>query len=263
MAERRMFAKSVIDSDIFLDMPLSTQALYFHLSMRADDDGFINNVKRIMRMTGCSEDDMKILIMKRFIIPFSSGIVVVTHWKVHNYIQKDRYRPSQLPEKQLVVLGKNNIYEIQLQEDEPKCIQDVSEMETECVHDGYVGKDRVSIGKSRVRLNNIRPSDKQMNELFDEIWNLYPRKEGRKKAFEAFKRSLKHGADIEDIRKGILNYIEQIRINRTDRNYIKMGSTYFTQESWNDEYGTVSSAPTSEDYDREASITDELDINKL
>ena len=94
MAERRMFAKTIIDSDAFLDMPLSTQALYFHLSMRADDDGFINNPKKIQRMVGCSDDDLKLLCAKNFIIPFESGIVVIKHWRIHNYIRNDRYKPT-------------------------------------------------------------------------------------------------------------------------------------------------------------------------
>ena len=92
MAERRMFAKTIIDSDAFLDMPLSTQALYFHLSMRADDDGFINNPRKIQRMIGASGDDLKLLLAKSFLIPFDSGIVVIKHWRIHNYIQKDRYK---------------------------------------------------------------------------------------------------------------------------------------------------------------------------
>ena len=94
MAERRMFSKSVIDSDAFSDMPLTTQALYFHLGMRADDDGFVNSPKKIQRSIGATADDMKLLIAKGFIIPFDSGVIVITHWKVHNYIRKDRYRPT-------------------------------------------------------------------------------------------------------------------------------------------------------------------------
>ena len=89
-----MFSLKVIDTDMFLDMPLSTQALYFHLSMRGDDDGFIGNHKKIMRMIGSSDDDMKILIAKQLIIPFDTGVCVIKHWRVHNYIQKDRYNPS-------------------------------------------------------------------------------------------------------------------------------------------------------------------------
>ena len=103
-----MFAKTIIDSDAFLDMPLSTQALYFHLSMRADDDGFINNPRKIQRMVGASEDDFKVLIMKNFIIPFESGIVVIKHWKIHNYIRNDRYKETVYQEEKLLLETKEN-----------------------------------------------------------------------------------------------------------------------------------------------------------
>lgn len=108
MAERRMFAKTIIDSDAFIDMPLSTQALYFHLSMRADDDGFINNARKIQRMIGASDDDMKVLWMKRFIIPFDSGVVVIKHWKIHNYIRNDRYKPTVYAEEKAMLTSKEN-----------------------------------------------------------------------------------------------------------------------------------------------------------
>ena len=107
MAERRMFAKTIIDSDAFLDMPLSTQSLYFHLSMRADD-GFINNPKKIQRMVGCADDDMKLLIAKNFIIPFESGIVVIKHWKIHNYIRNDRYKETVYQEEKSMLEVKEN-----------------------------------------------------------------------------------------------------------------------------------------------------------
>ena len=94
MAERRMFAKTIIDSDAFLEMPATTQMLYFHLSMRADDDGFINNPKRIIRMSGASEDDMKILLSKSFVIAFETGVVVIKHWRINNYLRNDRYKPT-------------------------------------------------------------------------------------------------------------------------------------------------------------------------
>ena len=108
MAERRMFAKTIIDSDAFLDMPLSTQSLYFHLSMRADDDGFINNPKKIQRMIGCADDDLKLLIAKNFIIPFESGIVVIKHWKIHNYIRNDRYKETVYKEEMSMLDVKEN-----------------------------------------------------------------------------------------------------------------------------------------------------------
>lgn len=108
MAERRMFAKTIIDSDAFLDMPLSSQSLYFHLSMRADDDGFINNPKKIQRMVGASDDDLKLLVAKRFIIPFESGIVVIKHWKIHNYIRNDRYKETVYQEEKAMLDVKGN-----------------------------------------------------------------------------------------------------------------------------------------------------------
>lgn len=111
MAERRMFAQTIIDSDAFLEMPLSTQALYFHLSMRADDEGFINNPKKIQRMIGSSDDDLKILIAKNFVIPFESGIVVIKHWKIHNYIRKDRLVETKYrEERQQLTVKENGAY---------------------------------------------------------------------------------------------------------------------------------------------------------
>lgn len=113
MAERRMFAKTIIDSDAFLDMPLSTQALYFHLSMRADDEGFINNPKKIQRMVGSSEDDLKLLTAKRFILAFDSGVIVIKHWKLHNYIRSDRFKPTMyLEEKSQLITKENKAYSV-------------------------------------------------------------------------------------------------------------------------------------------------------
>lgn len=103
-----MFAKTIIDSDAFLDMPLSTQALYFHLSMRADDDGFINNPKKIQRMIGCCDDDLKLLLAKNFIFAFESGVVVIKHWKIHNYIRNDRYKETVYQEEKAQLYEKDN-----------------------------------------------------------------------------------------------------------------------------------------------------------
>ena len=146
MAERRMFAKTIIDSDAFLDMPMSTQALYFHLSMRADDDGFINNPKRIQRMIGASDDDLKLLIAKSFIIVFESGVVVIKHWKIHNYIQSDRYKPTvYAEEKSLLDIKKNKAYTLNSNE----CIQNVYITDTQ----DRLGKDR--LGKDRLGKDSI------------------------------------------------------------------------------------------------------------
>lgn len=113
MAERRMFAKTIIDSDAFLDMPVTSQLLYFHLSMRADDDGFVNKPKSVMRMVGCKEDDLKLLFVKKFLIPFDSGVVVIKHWKIHNYIRKDTYTETKYKEeKSALELDENSAYRL-------------------------------------------------------------------------------------------------------------------------------------------------------
>lgn len=142
MAERRMFAKSIIDSDAFLDMPMSTQALYFHLSMRADDDGFLNNAKKIMRIVGASQDDYGILIAKRFIIQFPDGICVIKHWRIHNYIQKDRYKETVYKEeKALLKVKDNGVYSL-----DTECLQNVSSLEAQV----RLGKDRLELGKKNI-----------------------------------------------------------------------------------------------------------------
>lgn len=111
MANRRMFAKAVIDSDAFMEMPATAQVLYFHMSMRADDDGFVGSPKRIMRMIGSGEDDMKTLFEKGFVIPFDSGVVVITHWKMNNIIRGDRYKATVYDtEKSLLQTSENGVY---------------------------------------------------------------------------------------------------------------------------------------------------------
>lgn len=111
MAEKRMFAKTIVDSDAFLDMPMSTQALYFHLNMRADDDGFVNNPKKIQRMLGASDDDLKLLIAKKFILVFESGIIVIKHWRINNYLRRDRFTETQYKEElAMLEFDENNAY---------------------------------------------------------------------------------------------------------------------------------------------------------
>ena len=91
MAERRMFAKTIVLSDEFLDMPLGARCLYMTMGMMADDDGFVNNAKTIIRMTGATNDDLKVLIAKKFILPFEDGVIVIKHWRINNYLRNDRY----------------------------------------------------------------------------------------------------------------------------------------------------------------------------
>nr|WP_155268547.1 DnaD domain protein [Clostridium beijerinckii] len=206
MADKRMFSKTIIDSDAFLDMPLSTQTLYFHLSMRADDDGFINNPRKIQRMIGCGEDDLKLLIAKKFVIIFESGVIVIKHWKIHNYIQKDRYKETvyreeksmlSLKENKAYTLGKiNSDNSMQIvnnsdtifTEERTSCksgneynvnkikglenrIQSVYKTDTQIRLDEIsIDKNSLGIGKSSVEVDkNIRDSEKNSLDLDENI----------------------------------------------------------------------------------------------
>lgn len=139
MAKRRMFSLDIIDTDIFIDMPQSTRLLYYELCMRADDDGFVGNPKKIMKMAGCSEDDMRVLVSKRFVYPFNTGVIVIVHWKIHNYIQKDRYKETlYLDEKEQISVDHKNTY-----------ILGRKSMDTKCLHYGYTGKERKELEESK------------------------------------------------------------------------------------------------------------------
>lgn len=208
MAERRMFAKTIIDSDAFLDMPLSTQALYFHLSMRADDDGFINNAKKIQRMLGCSDDDMKILLAKNFIIPFETGVCVIKHWKIHNLIQKDRYKPTVYGElKNQLSLKNNNVYTL-----DTVCIQDVSSLEPQ-----------VSIGKVSQDYNSVD---------FDLFWEAYPKKLNKADAIKAWK-SVK--ADLQTILDALQWQKDLPDWKKECGQFVPYPASYLRGRRWEDE----------------------------
>ena len=156
MAQRRMFSKKVTDTDVFLDMPLSTQALYFHLNMHADDDGFIDNTKTIQRMIGSSDDDRKLLVAKQFLLPFENGLVVIKDWRVHNYIQGDRYHKTQyINEKSQLVVEENNMY--------TKRVQDVSNMDTQV----RLGKDRLGKDRKDILSGSDEPDPVPYKEIID------------------------------------------------------------------------------------------------
>ena len=180
MAERRMFAKSVIDSDLFLDMPPTTQMLYFHLAMRADDDGFINNPRRIQRMIGASDDDMRILIAKQFILTFENGVIVIRHWKLHNYIRKDMYHPTEYQAERKMLSLKNNKspYELNAdagsQDSSRTCNGYVTDSSRTCNETVSIGKDRKGkdrIGKVRLDAAANTPSSGECQEKVQDLYD--------------------------------------------------------------------------------------------
>ena len=149
MANRRMFSLDVIDTDKFMDMPLSAQALYFHLGLRADDDGFVASPKKIMKIVDCKQDDMKVLIAKGYVIPFESGLIVIRHWKMHNYIQTDRYRKTKhVVERERLELV-NNVYKL-----DTESVQDVLGTEAQYSLAKDIIRDR-----AHIELNNTISSE--------------------------------------------------------------------------------------------------------
>lgn len=162
MAERRMFAKTIIDSDAFIDMPVTARLLYYDLGMRADDDGFVNSPKKIMRMVGASQDDLAILISKKFIIPFDSGVVVIKHWRIHNYIRQDRKHNTKY-EKEMsqITIKENGAYTLT-----DKCQADVSQLVGSRSTEVSLGK--VRQGKDR---KNIPPSLEEVTAYCNERHN--------------------------------------------------------------------------------------------
>ena len=153
MANKRMFSLSVVDTDKFLEMPISSRLLYYELGMRADDDGFVDNWKKIMLFTGLKDDDMKVLISKQFIIPFESGVIVIRHWRLNNYLQNDRTKPT-IHQKELkeLELDSNNVYT----------------MDTNCIH---------SIDKNSIDKNSININNKVKKESYGEFNNVLLTKE--------------------------------------------------------------------------------------
>lgn len=182
MAERRMFAKTIVTSDAFLDMPPTARSLYMLLCVMADDDGFVNAPRSIMRMSGATEDDMKLLIAKRFVLIFESGVVVIKHWRIHNLIQKDRYKETKyLEEKSLLALDENNAYTEADTPMYPKCIQPVSNPEPQVrLGEDSIGKSRVGEGKEEAQppkpsrhkygmYKNVLLSDEEYQKLQEEF----------------------------------------------------------------------------------------------
>ena len=154
MASKRMFSEKIVESDAFIDIPLTSQALYFHLSMQADDDGFICGVNKIIRMIGASKKDFEILVEKRFILKFESGVCVIKHWRINNYVPKDRYSPTVYVEEfKKLTIKDNNSYTDMYTEPNTECIQ--------CVQDVYNSYTQSRLDKSRLDKSSVVESKKE------------------------------------------------------------------------------------------------------
>lgn len=196
MAERRMMSKKITDTDAFLDMPLSTQALYFHFIQNADDDGFVGNPNSIIRKIGANKNDYDLLIAKRFIITFETGICVIKHWRIHNYIQNDRYTPTTyLKEKSMLAIEENKAYT----EQNPVCIQDVSTADTQ-----------YSIDK--ISINNIISDEQEIFNYYNSK-NIIIHRELTEEIQKSISKALKKYS-VEELKTYIDRYDKVIKDNR-------------------------------------------------
>lgn len=151
MAKKRMFSLDVVDTDKFLDTPITAQALYFHLGMRADDDGFVSSPKKICAMIGSRADDLKVLISKGYLIPFESGVVVISDWNINNYIQKDRYTPTRHQKEKMQLNKTNSVYSLPMH---TECTQDVSKLDTHSIQDVSNLDTQIRLDKNSIDKNN-------------------------------------------------------------------------------------------------------------
>jgi len=242
MAERRMFTKKITDSDAFIELSSSTQALYFHLNQGADDDGFNNQVQNAMFKAHASVDDLKVLLMKNFIIRFESGVIVIKHWRMHNTLRKDRYTPTSFQEELSALdIKENGSYT--LMDDGCQVVAKRLPQDSK----GKVSKDKDSKGKNSI--NNEHVSDEpqfpeipkkvlieQYSNEFDKLWENYPNKKGKEEARKKYISYRKDGTTYEEVALGLKKYIEYCKAEKIEIKYIKHGSTWFNQKCWNDEY---------------------------
>lgn len=241
MAKKRMFSIYVIDTDAFLDMPLSAQALYFHLNMRADDDGFIGNPKRVMRLIGSADDDLKLLIAKRFVIQFDDGVIVIKHWRMHNTIRFDRHTPTvytdelarlQVKENKAYTFANDGHSGNQMATKwQPPVAADI-DIDKGIGIDTDIDPDEDIDLKKDIDLNTNTCSTRKAeetqnaNELFSYLWDLYPKKRGKGSvSLTQKKKLLKIGK--EPMEQAIRNYMHDIEVNGTDMKYVKNGSSFF------------------------------------
>ncbi len=244
MAQKRMFSLSVVDTDLFIEMPLSSRLLYYELGMRADDDGFVANWKKILLFTGLKEDDLKVLLAKNFVIPFESGVIVIRHWRLNNYLQKDRTKPT-IYQKELSQLSvdDNNVYTLYTD-----CIHSIDKNSIDkisIVNNIYSAendtKNRTVDTTVNTKKNNKVEILKQKEKWFEEFWNSYPRKDNRKKAEEKFNKICSNQKTFEKIMNSL--EFQKQNVFSKEKKYIPHAITWLNQERYNDEFDLLSQQP--------------------
>lgn len=215
-----MFSLSIVDTDLFLEMPVTSRLLYYELGMRADDDGFVDNWKKIMRMTGLSEDDVKILIAKKFILVFESGVIVIRHWRLNNYLRNDRRTPTRHKKELEQLYLEDDVYELESTEK--------STMLPDGIPVDDTGKDRIGNNIYEQKNEGELSKDEKLEHNFGVLWNEYPKKKGKAQAFKHYKGIVRaNKLSNQQMLGAIRRYKEYLEEQKIQDQYVMYGSTFF------------------------------------
>lgn len=228
MANKRMFSIDVVCTDKFLEMPSSSQALYFQFGMNADDEGFVSAPKQITRMANASDDDLRILISKGYVIPFESGIVVIKHWNVNNYLRKDRLKTTVHKKEKALLNIEDNEYIPAINKNAflLETIDCDNQQSTSC----QPTADHATVNRStqcRIDKNSI-DKKKIYSVHFEEFWKIYPRKREKAKAYKAYNARLNDGFSEKDILEAGKSYAKECEEKNIEERYIKHGATFLS-----------------------------------
>lgn len=244
-----MFAKTIVDSDAFLDMPMSARLLYYDLALRADDDGFVNSPKKIMRTIGASQEDLDVLLKNKFIIGFSSGVIVIKHWFIHNYIRKDTYNATPYTEERtLLKIDKNKAYTLAGDDSCTNSKRTVDVTSTQVRLDKVRSdKDKDSIDPSSAKAAEdppseepVRPAKKVYDPKFEQFWNAYPkvRRKAKRDAEKAFLRI--KDTSLEEMLEALERQKKSADWKKDNGKFIPYPSTWLNGRRWEDDMETPS-----------------------
>lgn len=244
MARRRMFSLDIVDSDQFTDLPATARLLYYELGVRADDDGFVGNPRKITKFAECSEDDIRILEDKGFIYMFDSGILAIRNWLANNQLRNDRYHETYYKnEKSMIVVNPNNktyyLYDDRGLPDGLPLVA-LDEIRRKKNNEEEEKEEKINSEQLKEEYNSFDTSDidSQTINQFEFLWSKYPKRVGKKEALYYYNQAIKNGESFEFIEQGLNNYIEHLKNDDTPDIHIKYGSNWFKNECWNDEYET-------------------------
>ena len=258
MAEKRMFSKKITDSDAFIELSAPAQALYFHLNQGADDDGFNNQVQIAMLKSHASVDDLKLLMIKNFVIKFENGVIVIKHWRLHNTLRKDRYTPTNFQDElKSLSVKENGVYtQIPIKnQDENQSGNHLATTWQPSIDKNRLDKnsiDKISVekkSKEKKSLDEVSTSLKNFEDEFEKLWKFYPNQQEKELAKESYIQARKDGTSYNDIANGLKNYINYIKNQKIDIKYVKYGSNWFKQKCWTNEYKITKKSEASNSQD--------------